>query len=138
MRRIADAIESRLERPPSLADLAVLCGLSPRHLMRAFKQGTGQTIMEYVEAIRLRLALRLLSDTDLPLDEVEAATGSKVLYLQGEVEVSAAGPVSIKVNDPGGLTAWVDSKPAAPLAGTSIPADLSPGRHTITFRVDTT
>jgi AraC family transcriptional regulator len=75
MRRIADAVEDQPERPPSLSDLAVLCGVSPRHLMRAFKQGTGQTIMDYVEAARLRLALRLLSDTDLPLGEVARQVG---------------------------------------------------------------
>jgi AraC family transcriptional regulator len=74
-RRIADAIEGRPDNPPSLADLAGLCGIGPRHLMRAFKQGTGQTIMDYVEAARLRLALRLLSDTDLPLGEIARQVG---------------------------------------------------------------
>jgi AraC family transcriptional regulator len=75
LRRIADAVESQPDSPPSLADLAGLCGISPRHVMRAFRQGTGQTIMEYVEATRLRLAVRLLSDTDLPLGEIARQVG---------------------------------------------------------------
>jgi AraC family transcriptional regulator len=79
MRRIADAVESQPDSPPRLADLAVLCGVSPRHLMRAFKQGTGQTIMDYVEATRLRLALRLLSDTGLPLGDIAKQLGYAAL-----------------------------------------------------------
>jgi AraC family transcriptional regulator len=75
LRRIADAIESQPDNPPGLADLAGLCGISPRHLMRAFKQGTGQTIMDYVEAMRLRRALQLLSDTNLPLGEIARKIG---------------------------------------------------------------
>ncbi len=75
MRRIADAIESQPDRAPSLSDLGALCGISPRHLMRAFKHGTGQTITEYVEAARLRLAVRLLADTGLPLGEIARQVG---------------------------------------------------------------
>jgi AraC family transcriptional regulator len=75
MRRIADAIESQSGSPSSLSDLARLCGISPRHLMRAFKQGTGQTITEYVEAVRLRRAVQLLSDTDLALGEIGRQVG---------------------------------------------------------------
>jgi AraC family transcriptional regulator len=75
MRRVIDAIENLPGPPPSLFDLASLCGIGPRHLMRAFKQGTGQTITEYVEAARLRRAIQLLSDTDLPLGEVARQVG---------------------------------------------------------------
>jgi AraC family transcriptional regulator len=75
LRRIADAIEGQPDSPPSLSDLAGLCGISPRHLMRAYKQGTGRTITEYVETVRLRRAVRLLSDTDLPVGEIGRQVG---------------------------------------------------------------
>ncbi len=75
LRRIADAIESLPDAPPSLTELAALCGISPRHLMRAFKQSTGQTVTAYAEAARLRHAVRLLSDTDLPLADVARQVG---------------------------------------------------------------
>jgi AraC family transcriptional regulator len=75
LRRIADAIESLPDVPPSLADLAALCGISPRHLMRAFRQSTGQTVTAYAEAARLRHATRLLSETDLPLSDIARQLG---------------------------------------------------------------
>jgi AraC family transcriptional regulator len=75
LRRIADAVESLSDNPPSLSDLAGLCGISPRHLMRAFKQSTGRTITEHVETVRLRHAMRLLSDTDLPLGDIARQLG---------------------------------------------------------------
>lgn len=75
LRRIADAIESLPAASPSLAELASLCGISPRHLMRAFRQSTGQTITAYAEAARLRHAVRLLSETDQPLSEIARHVG---------------------------------------------------------------
>ena len=79
LRRIADAIESLPHSPPNLSDLAGLCGISPRHLMRAFKHCTGKTIMEYAEATRLRRATQLLSDTDLPLGDIARQLGFAAL-----------------------------------------------------------
>jgi AraC family transcriptional regulator len=75
LRRIADAIENLQDGPPSVFHLATLCGISPRHLMRGFKQSTGRTITEYAEAARLRHAMRLLSDTDLPLGDIAQQVG---------------------------------------------------------------
>jgi len=74
MRRITDAVEASWERQ-SLSELASLCGVGPRHLMRAFKHDTGQTIMEYVADARLNRAMRLLSDTDLPLGVIARQLG---------------------------------------------------------------
>jgi len=75
LRLIADAVESLPDAPPSLTDLAALCGISTRHLMRAFKQSTGQTITAYAEAARLRHATRLLCETDLPLADIARQLG---------------------------------------------------------------
>jgi AraC family transcriptional regulator len=75
LRRIADVVETLPNATPSLSDLAALCGISPRHLMRAFKQSTGQTITAYAEAARLRHAMRLLSDTDRPLSKIAQQVG---------------------------------------------------------------
>jgi len=75
LRRVADVVESLPERPPTLSDLAGLCGISPRHLMRAFRHSTGQTITEYAVAVRLQHAIRLLSDTDVPLGDIARQVG---------------------------------------------------------------
>jgi AraC family transcriptional regulator len=75
LRRIADAVEGMPDIPPSLSDLAALCNVSPRHLMRAFKQSTGQTVTAYAEAARLRHATRLLCETDLALSDIARQLG---------------------------------------------------------------
>lgn len=81
--RLADwqihRIEARLERdnmpPPDIAELAGLCGIGRRHLMRGWKATTGTTVMERVERARFRRALRLLTEGDLPMKMVAARCG---------------------------------------------------------------
>jgi len=75
LRRITDAVESLHDTQPSLSKLAGLCGIGNRHLMRAFKHSTGRTIMDFVEEARLRRAVRLLSETDLPLGDIARRLG---------------------------------------------------------------
>jgi putative heme-binding domain-containing protein len=73
----------------------------------------------------------------LPLDELLAPPGSKVLYLQGELNVSAAGAVKIQLGSLEGAQLWIDDV-RAPAQAAEFTTTLSPGRHTITLRVDTT
>lgn len=75
LRRIEDAVENQPDTPPGLSALASLCGIGNRHLMRAFKHSTGRTIMAYVEEARLKQAVRLLAETDLPLSDIARGLG---------------------------------------------------------------
>lgn len=75
MRRITDYVEGQVEAMPRIDELAKLCQLSPRHLGRAFKNHTGQTLGDYVKAVRLQKAKRLLVDTDLSLKEIAHRLG---------------------------------------------------------------
>jgi AraC family transcriptional regulator len=59
---------------PSLADLAQLSGMSVRHLCRAFKAETGQTLAKFVEQAMVERARRLLATTEAVAD-VARATG---------------------------------------------------------------
>lgn len=61
--------------PPTMDELARLCALSPRHLMRAFRQQTGQTIGAHIEQVRIERAKALLAKDDARLKEVAAALG---------------------------------------------------------------
>src|SRR5262249_51750625 len=72
---------------------------------------------------------------DLPLVAVTAEAGSNVLYLQGELDVSHGDKVTVSLNAPDGVRAWVDDHPAP--EGARFEAEISTGRHTLTFRVDT-
>ncbi len=60
---------------PSTRDLAELCAISPGHLMRSFRNATGQTLRGFIEQIRLDKARRLLVQSDMPLKSIAAATG---------------------------------------------------------------
>jgi hypothetical protein len=72
----------------------------------------------------------------LPLDEVAAASGgSGVLYVQGELNVTAAGTVRISPRSPEGIRFWVDDL-AAPAGTREFTTSVLPGRRLITVRVD--
>lgn len=60
---------------PSLAELAALCGLSRRHLVRAFHAETGRTVGDYVQHKRLERAQQLLSTSDRRVAEVARDVG---------------------------------------------------------------
>ncbi len=69
----------------------------------------------------------------LPLDELKAATGESVLYLQGAIDVMEGGPVGLALQSSEPLAAWLDVTsfdPAQPLV-----TDLTAGTHTLTVRV---
>lgn len=51
-------------KPPSLLELATMCNLSRRHLTRAFKESTGQTIGQFIQQIAMNRAAYLLRETD--------------------------------------------------------------------------
>lgn len=59
----------------TLETLGELTGYSRLHLLRLFKQDLGQTPHEYLTAIRLEQAKKLLSETDMSLENVSLACG---------------------------------------------------------------
>jgi putative heme-binding domain-containing protein len=73
----------------------------------------------------------------LPLDELTSLTGGKILYVQGEINVSSAGPIRVGIDSAAGAIFWLDDE-QAPAGTNSLTATASPGRHTVTVRVDTT
>jgi AraC family transcriptional regulator len=73
-RRIVDRLTDD-PSPPKLAELARACGLSPRHLTRAFHQAIGCTVGDYATALRARKAQRLLADRTLAIGEIAERLG---------------------------------------------------------------
>jgi putative heme-binding domain-containing protein len=69
----------------------------------------------------------------LPLDEFAAQAGGPAIYLRGEVNVTAAGPVEFRLGSAEGVSAWVDDKP---FEAASFALDLEPGVHALMLRVD--
>lgn len=77
-RRQRDILDDRIHQDgpaPSIAELAGLCGLSERQLIRLFKRCTGTTLHAYVEDVRLKRATEMLSSSDLCLKEIAFRLG---------------------------------------------------------------
>jgi putative heme-binding domain-containing protein len=73
----------------------------------------------------------------LPLAELTKAAGAATLFLQSEVNVTAAGNVQIDfAGSEGGITAWLGERPLV-LIGDKATAELEVGTHKLTLRVDT-
>ena len=72
----------------------------------------------------------------LPLDEIAAAAGSSLLYLQAQTLVTEPGRVDIRLNSIDGVTLWVDGEQCDLAAGSL--GELARGEHQLVFRVDTT
>lgn len=62
-------------RVPDLVELAALCGLGPRHLMRAFRRETGLTIGKFVQTVAIDRAKWLLTNSDMPIALVAKELG---------------------------------------------------------------
>jgi AraC family transcriptional regulator len=75
LQRVREHVETNLESTISLHDLAATAGLSTSHFARAFKQSEGTSPHKYVMSRRLRQALQLLVETELPLSQIASATG---------------------------------------------------------------
>jgi AraC-like DNA-binding protein len=70
-----DRIESACTAPLSLAELADAAGFSPYHFLRVFRRVTGTTPHQYLVGARLRLAARLLLDTQRPVTAIAYEVG---------------------------------------------------------------
>lgn len=75
LRRIREQVEELSDNPLTVARLADHCGISSGHLMRAFRQATGETVHKYVERVRMKQAEQLLRETTLPVKLVAAKVG---------------------------------------------------------------
>ena len=72
---------------------------------------------------------------DLPISsDLVAATSEKVAYVQGEIAVSAAGPITFRFNSSKGLTGWLDDQ-ALP-TGDAPTIEVAEGTHKLTLQVD--
>jgi len=68
-------VEERYRDPVSLKDLARAVSLSPGYLTTVVRRKTGRTVLEWIAERRLAQARRLLSETDLALEEVGHRVG---------------------------------------------------------------
>jgi AraC-like DNA-binding protein len=75
LRRIVEHIDSHLDRPLSVDELAASAGISTSHFSRCFRNSVGLTPHSYVMRRRLLCAQDLLVGTNMALSEVALSTG---------------------------------------------------------------
>lgn len=71
LRRIDDYLRAG-HWDSSVGDLACLCGISPSHAMRAFRQSTGRSIAAHIAALRIERACEMLGQDGLSVTEIAA------------------------------------------------------------------
>lgn len=70
-----DFLHSHFSEPIILTDVALLVGVHPTHLARAFRQAYRFTIGQYVRRLRIEFACREALLTDTSLTEIATAVG---------------------------------------------------------------
>ncbi len=73
--RLRDWLESRLEYPPNLEELAAFCGLSPWQALRRFRRHCGLPPHQWLTQLRLERALPLVLRGEQPLSQVAQQFG---------------------------------------------------------------
>lgn len=75
MRTLTDFIETSLDQPLRLADLATVAGVSVTRLKTLFRNSTGMPVHQYVIRRRVECARALIATTAMPLAQVALAAG---------------------------------------------------------------
>lgn len=72
---LSEFIEANLDSPLKLSVLAGKCFYNPSYFSRVFKERFGVSPIEYITERRLDAAIRLLTETDLSIDEISRRVG---------------------------------------------------------------
>ncbi len=75
VRAVSEYIESRLDQPLTLTEIAAAVFISPTHLSRKFKALAGRSLTAYIQEKRLNRAAGLLADTDYSITKVASLVG---------------------------------------------------------------
>ncbi len=92
------AMEDHIADTLSLAQLAAIAGVTPRHLGRLFRRRLGVTVMEHYRRLRLEKARSLIVNAPLSLTEIAVATGFAGLshFSRAFREVHGMAPSSLR------------------------------------------
>lgn len=72
---IAEYITHNFQQDISLADIAQSFYLSKSYLSRSFKEVTGFTVNEYINAVRIKEARQMLENTDFSITQIAGLVG---------------------------------------------------------------
>ena len=72
---IIEYIHAHFSHSPSLQEIAAHSGLQPNYFCRKFKQATGKTYIEYLNALKIEHAKNMLQTCDLSITEIAFDSG---------------------------------------------------------------
>ncbi|WNR46316.1 AraC family transcriptional regulator [Paenibacillus roseipurpureus] len=75
VRQSMDYMLQNYDREIQVKDIALAVNLHPGYLQRVFKAVTGQTLVQYLTAIRMEKAQMLLLETDIPISDISEYVG---------------------------------------------------------------
>jgi AraC family transcriptional regulator len=75
LEEVREALHARFAEQIAFSELARVAGVHPVYLAREFRRRFGCTMGEYVRRLRIEAACRLISKTDIPLNEIAARLG---------------------------------------------------------------
>lgn len=96
--RAIAAILDKPAKPHTLSTLAETAGMSRTAFSEQFKELTGRTPIDFLKEVRLRLATRLLTSTDLPVKTIAARVGfsSRSYFSKAFTAFTGIGPTSFR------------------------------------------
>lgn len=75
MRDLVNYIDDHLRLPPTLADIAMITGLSPSHVARKVRRSVGTSLERFINHRRLLRSMNLLVQGTMPLCELAVELG---------------------------------------------------------------
>ncbi|MDD3409784.1 MAG: AraC family transcriptional regulator [Eubacteriales bacterium] len=75
LKRVFELIESRVDDPPTLAELSASVGMSPKYFCRFFKEATHRTPMDYVGFYRIEQACGEMAESEKNVTEIALDLG---------------------------------------------------------------
>ena len=75
VQRVQDWIEKNYHLSLSVETLAENAGISPRQFNRRFKIATGETLVKYIQLVRVEAAKKALEQNSLPFEEIAINVG---------------------------------------------------------------
>lgn len=73
--QIHQFVQENLSGDLSLTSIVAEVHLNPSYLSRYYKQTTGQNLLEYIQSTKLHVALQLMKNTTLKLNEIAIRVG---------------------------------------------------------------
>ncbi len=95
---VISMVAENIQKPFSLDDVASRCGYSKNHVINVFKRETGKTPYAYITDLKLRMAKRLLLNSDSSLSQIgtECGFGDYINFYKSFVKAYGEPPLSWK------------------------------------------